>query len=47
MGRQQRAEAPHGLQGSLYHATEDGRTKGRGNENAQDTKTAKESNIRE
>src|ERR1700712_1799149 len=29
MGKQQRAEAPHGLQGSLYTPSEDGRTHGR------------------
>ena len=46
MGRQQRNEAPHGLQGSLYTPSEDGRIHGRGNENAADTKAAMESNLR-
>ena len=46
MGRQQRDEPPHGLQGSLYRASEDGRTHGRGNENAADTEEAKQSNVR-
>jgi short-subunit dehydrogenase len=46
MGRQQRAEAPHGLQGSLYTPSEDGRTHGRGNENAANLKAAMESNTR-
>lgn len=46
MGRQQRAEAPHGLQGSLHTPSEDGRTHGRGNENAADSKAAMESNTR-
>jgi short-subunit dehydrogenase len=47
MGKQQRDEPPkHGLQGSLYKASEDGRTHGRGNENAADQKQAMESNVR-
>lgn len=46
MGRQQRDEAPHGMQGSLYHASEDGRTHGRGNENAADSAAARKSNVR-
>lgn len=46
MGRQQRDEPPHGMQGSLYRASEDGRTHGRGNENAADTDEAKQSNVR-
>ena len=47
MGRQQRDEPPrHGLQGSLYQASEDGRTHGRGNENAADQKEAMQSNLR-
>jgi short-subunit dehydrogenase len=47
MGKQQRDESPrHGLEGSLYKATEDGRTRGRGNENAADQKEAMQSNVR-
>jgi short-subunit dehydrogenase len=47
MGRQQRDEPPrHGLQGSLYQASEDGRTRGRGDENAADRKEAMQSNVR-
>jgi short-subunit dehydrogenase len=47
MGKQQRDEPPrHELQGSLYKPTEDGRTHGRGNENAADKKEAMQSNVR-
>ena len=47
MGRQQRNEPPRqAVQGSLYQASEDGRTRGRGNENAADQKEAMESNVR-
>jgi NADP-dependent 3-hydroxy acid dehydrogenase YdfG len=46
IGRQQRDEAPHSREGALYEASEDGRTKGRGNENAADAKQAKASNVR-
>jgi NADP-dependent 3-hydroxy acid dehydrogenase YdfG len=46
IGRQQRDEAPHSREGALYEASEDGRTKGRGNENAADAKRAKASNVR-
>jgi short-subunit dehydrogenase len=46
MGRQQRDEPPHSMQGSLYQASEDGRTHGRGNENAADPKRAMASNVR-
>jgi short-subunit dehydrogenase len=47
MGKQQRDEAPkHGLQGSLYKASEDGRTHGRGSDNAADKDEAMQSNVR-
>jgi hypothetical protein len=46
MGRQQRDEPPHGREGTLYSPGESGRTHGRGNENAADTKDAMASNVR-
>ena len=46
MGRQQRDEPPHAREGALYEPSEDGRTHGRGNENAADRKEALESNTR-
>ena len=46
MGRQQRNEAPHALKGSLYTPSEDGRVRGRGDENAADKDAAMASNIR-
>ena len=47
MGRQQREEAPHAREGTLYRAGESGRVHGRGNDNAADPKKAKASNTRE
>ena len=47
MGRQQREEAPHAREGTLYRAGESGRIHGRGNENAADRKAAMASNTRE
>ena len=47
MGRQQREEAPHAREGTLYRPGESGRIHGRGNENAADPKMAKASNTRE
>lgn len=47
MGRQQRQEAPHAREGTLYRAGESGRIYGRGNENAADRKAAMASNTRE
>jgi short-subunit dehydrogenase len=47
MGRQQREEAPHAREGTLYRPGESGRIHGRGNDNAADTKQAKASNTRE
>ena len=46
MGRQQREEAPHARDGTLYEAGESGRTRGRGGENAAPRKEAKQSNTR-
>jgi short-subunit dehydrogenase len=46
MGRQQRDEPPRSRHGALFHGSESGRTKGRGNENAADTKEAMQSNVR-
>jgi short-subunit dehydrogenase len=46
IGRQQRTEAPHTRQGTLYTPSEDGRIYGRGNENAASMKEARESNVR-
>jgi short-subunit dehydrogenase len=46
MGRQQRDEPPHSRHGALFHGSESGRTKGRGNENPADSKEAMKSNIR-
>jgi short-subunit dehydrogenase len=46
IGRQQRDEAPHHRSGSLYTPSNDGRTRGRGNENAADFSTAKAANVR-
>lgn len=45
-GRQQRAEAPHAREGTLYRAGESGRIHGRGNENAAPSREAKERNAR-
>ena len=45
MGRQQRAEPPHASKGTLYDAGHSGRTRGRGNENAEDSKKAMNSNV--
>lgn len=47
MGRQQRQEAPHAREGTLYHPGEAGRVHGRGNENAAGYRQAKDSNTRE
>jgi short-subunit dehydrogenase len=46
MGRQQRNEAPRTRRGTLYEAGEDGRTHGRGNENAADPAVARRANVR-
>ncbi len=50
MGRQQRDEAPHAREGTLYEAGETvataGQTHGRGDDNAADPKQAKQSNVR-
>jgi len=46
IGRQQRREPPHEREGTLYRAGESGRVRGRGNENAEKTSEAKESNVR-
>jgi NADP-dependent 3-hydroxy acid dehydrogenase YdfG len=46
IGRQQRDEAPHSREGTLYRAGESGRIRGRGNENSADSKAARESNVR-
>jgi short-subunit dehydrogenase len=45
MGRQQRDEPARTREGSLYEASEDGRTTGRGNDNPADPKEAKEENL--
>ena len=45
-GRQQRDEPPHSRHGALFHGSESGRTKGRGNENPADSQEAMKSNIR-
>lgn len=45
IGRQQRDEAPHAREGTLYHAGESGRIHGRGNENATPQARAKASNV--
>jgi hypothetical protein len=47
IGRQQRAEAPHAREGTLYRGGESGRVHGRGDENAEDRKLARDSNVRE
>jgi hypothetical protein len=47
MGRQQREEAPHAREGTLYSPGESGRIHGRGNDNAADAKKAKASNTRQ
>ena len=46
IGRQQRSEAPHTRQGTLYDAGECGLIHGRGNEHAADTEEARRSNTR-
>ena len=46
MGKQQRNEPPHSAEGALYEASEDGRTRGRGSENAADPGRAMQSNLR-
>ncbi len=46
MGRQQRAEAAHAREGTLYRPGEDGRVHGRGNQNAAPSREAKQSNVR-
>lgn len=46
IGRQQRSEAPHARQGTLYDAGECGLIHGRGNEHAADTEEARRSNTR-
>jgi short-subunit dehydrogenase len=46
MGRQQRDEAPHSRQGTLYQGGEAGRIRGRGNQNAADPGQARELNAR-
>ncbi len=45
IGRQQRNEAPHTQQGTLYKAGESGRVHGRGDDNAMDSKRAEAENI--
>lgn len=47
IGRQQRAEAPHARDGTLYRPGESGRVRGRGNENAAGMREARASNLRE
>jgi short-subunit dehydrogenase len=47
LGRQQRAEAPHAREGTLYRPGESGRIHGRGNDNAADSASARRSNTRE
>ncbi|MFL6626807.1 MAG: SDR family oxidoreductase [Burkholderiaceae bacterium] len=44
IGRQQRDEAPHGRDGTLYEAGHGGRVRGRGNEHAADTTRAEAMN---
>jgi short-subunit dehydrogenase len=46
IGRQQRDEAPHARQGTLYEPGYSGRTHGRGNEHTTDTKRAEALNTR-
>ncbi len=46
IGRQQRNEAPHSREGTLYAAGQSGRVHGRGNENAADRQAARASNVR-
>ena len=46
MGRQQRDEASHAREGTLYQAGQSGRIDGRGGRNAADTAAAKASNVR-
>src|SRR6195952_3504531 len=46
IGRQQRDEAPHARQGTLYEAGNSGRIRGRGNENTADTQQAEALNTR-
>ena len=45
MGRQQRDEAPHAREGTLYKASQSGRIDGRGDDNAADASKAKASNL--
>ena len=47
MGRQQRQEAPHAREGTLYRGGESDRIYGRGSENAADRKAAMASNTTE
>jgi short-subunit dehydrogenase len=46
IGRRQRDEAPHHGSGNLYTPSNDGRTRGRGNEDAADFSAAKAANVR-
>jgi NADP-dependent 3-hydroxy acid dehydrogenase YdfG len=46
IGRQQRDEAPHAREGTLYRAGESGRVRGRGNVNTTDTAQAEAMNTR-
>ncbi len=46
MGRQQRNEVPRSRQGALYLPSQDGRVRGRGNQNPADSKEAMQSNTR-
>ena len=47
IGRQQRDEAPHSRDGTLYEAGRSGRTHGRGNQNTADTTRAKALNTQQ
>ena len=46
LGRQQRDELSHPREGALYQPSEDGRIRGRGNENATSMREARKSNLR-
>jgi short-subunit dehydrogenase len=46
VGRQQRDELSHPREGALYQPSEDGRIRGRGNENATSMREARKSNLR-
>ena len=46
IGRQQRDEAPHAREGTLYRGGESGRTRGRGNDNPAKPKQARQANTR-